>query len=173
MAGDLDRAEELMRPGMAAMLGYPAAPPLTFLGLWVLLRAVRGDDAPAATLARRGAGRRRANQAAVAFADAVAAGRSGAVEEAAARFAAGVRIGADAPWWNRLLRMVGLHAALVDGWAGQVDAVGALRADLADHERAGDTSSRAPAATCCAARARRPVAAAARRRCPPRCGHQV
>ena len=36
------------------------------------------------------------------------------------------------------LRMLALHAALADGWAPQVDAVGALRADLAEHERLGD-----------------------------------
>ena len=45
---------------------------------------------------------------------------------------------ADTPWWHRLLRMLALHAALADGWAAQVDAVGALRADLAEHERLGD-----------------------------------
>ena len=34
--------------------------------------------------------------------------------------------------------MLALHAALADGWAAQVDAVGALRADLTEHERLGD-----------------------------------
>ena len=55
-----------------------------------------------------------------------------------AHYAEGDRIGADTPWWTRLLRMLALHAALADGWAAQVDAVGALRADLAEHERLGD-----------------------------------
>ena len=53
-------------------------------------------------------------------------------------YAEGDRIGSDTPWWTRLLRMLALHAALADGWAAQVDAVGALRADLAEHERLGD-----------------------------------
>ena len=51
LAGDLARADELMRPGMQSLLAYPAAPPLSYLGLWALLCAVRGDDEPA-----RGAG---------------------------------------------------------------------------------------------------------------------
>ena len=126
-----------MRPGMATLLAYPAVPPLSFLGLWVLLRAVRGDDGPAATLAELGASRRPANRAALAYAAAVRDGRSD-VAAAAAHFADGDRIAADTPWWQRLLRMLALHAALADGWAAQVDAVGALRADLAEHERLGD-----------------------------------
>jgi DNA-binding CsgD family transcriptional regulator/tetratricopeptide (TPR) repeat protein len=138
LAGDLARADTLMRAGMQALLEYPAAPPLPYLGLWVLLCAVCGDDDPARGLARRSAGRRRANRAALAYADAVAAGRSGAVEQAAAHYADGDRVGSDAPWWNRLLRMLALHAALADGWAARVDAVGALRADLTEHERLGD-----------------------------------
>ena len=68
---------------------------------------------------------------------AVRHGRSDAAA-AAAHFADGDRIAADTPWWHRLLRMLALHAALADGWAAQVDAVGALRADLAEHERLGD-----------------------------------
>jgi DNA-binding CsgD family transcriptional regulator len=137
VAGDLARADTLMRPGLAEMLAYPAVPPYSFLGLWVLLSAVRGDDAPAAALAARGAGRRRVNRAALAYADAVARGRSDAAG-AAERFAEADRLAADTPWWHRLLRMLALHAALADGWAAQVDAVGALRADLAEHERLGD-----------------------------------
>ena len=138
LAGDLARADELMRPGMQALLGYPAAPPLSYLGLWTLLCAVCGDDEPARGLARRGAGRRRVNRAALAYAHAVDAGRSGAVEQAVTHYVEGDRIGSDTPWWTRLLRMLALHAALADGWAARVDAVGALRADLAEHERLGD-----------------------------------
>ena len=137
IAGDLGRADALMRPGMATLLAYPAVPPLSFLGLWVLLRAVRGDDGPAATLAELGASRRPANRAALAYAAAVKDGRSD-VAAAAAHFADGDRIAAHTPWWRRLLRMLALHAALADGWAARVDAVGALRADLAEHERLGD-----------------------------------
>ena len=138
LAGDLARADELMRPGMQTLLAYPAAPPLSYLGLWALLCAVRGDDEPARGLARRGAGRRRVNRAALAYAQAVDAGRSGASERAATHYAEADGIGADTPWWTRLLRMLALHAALADGWAVRVDAVGALRADLTEHERLGD-----------------------------------
>jgi len=138
LAGDLARADELMRPGMQTLLAYPAAPPFSYLGLWALLCAVRGDDEPARGLGRRGAGRRRVNRAALAYAQAVGAGRSGAVERAATHYAEADGIGADTPWWTRLLRMLALHAALADGWATRVDAVGALRADLAEHELLGD-----------------------------------
>jgi DNA-binding CsgD family transcriptional regulator/tetratricopeptide (TPR) repeat protein len=138
MAGDLARADTLMRPGMDAALAHPAVPPLAHWGLWTLLRAVCGEDGPARTLATLGAAGRRANQAALAYAEAVTAGRSGELTHAVARFTAGDRAGADTPWWSRLLRMLALHAAVADGWAEQVNAVGALRADLAEHERAGD-----------------------------------
>ena len=137
VAGDLGRADAVMGPGMTSVLAYPAVPPLPILGLWALLRAVCGDDAPAATLAGIGASRRPVNRAALAYAEAVVTGRSDAAA-AAKSFAEGDRLGADTPWWHRLLRMLVLHAALADGWAAQVDAVGALRADLAGHERLGD-----------------------------------
>jgi DNA-binding NarL/FixJ family response regulator len=38
------------------------------------------------------------------------------------------------PWWNRLLRLFALEAAVADGWG---DPVPALRADLAAHEQDG------------------------------------
>ncbi len=88
VAGDLARADTLMQPGMTTLLAYPSVPPLAFLGVWVLLRAVRGDDAPAATLAARGAGRRHVNRAALAYADAVARGRSAAATDAGTAAAA-------------------------------------------------------------------------------------
>jgi DNA-binding CsgD family transcriptional regulator len=77
------------------------------------------------------------NRAALTYADAVVAGRSG-------RAGAAVDLSAQAdaavsamPWWNRLLRTIALECAVRDGWG---DPVPALRADLAAHEGTGDSS---------------------------------
>jgi DNA-binding NarL/FixJ family response regulator len=45
-------------------------------------------------------------------------------------------------WWQRLVRLVALEGAVVDGWG---DPVPMLRADLEHHERAG---AEGPARTC-------------------------
>ncbi|MGH3943983.1 MAG: hypothetical protein ACRDSI_02885 [Pseudonocardiaceae bacterium] len=75
------------------------------------------------------------NRAALEYADAIAAGRAGRADEAAAGFAAADAAIAQLPWWNRLLRLLALEAAVVDRWG---DPVPALRADLAAHEAAGE-----------------------------------
>ena len=76
-------------------------------------------------------------RAALGYADAIAAGRAGRASEAAAHFADADAALAHLPWWNRLLRLFALEAAVVDGWG---DPVPALRADLAAHEAAGAES---------------------------------
>ncbi len=75
-----------------------------------------------------------ANRGAFAWADAIAAGRAGRRDEAAALFAEGDAALAGLPWWRRLLRTVVLECAVTDGWG---DPVPTLRADLAVHEQAG------------------------------------
>jgi DNA-binding CsgD family transcriptional regulator/tetratricopeptide (TPR) repeat protein len=137
-AGDLPRADALVHAGLAGLASRRVSPPLPQWGLWVLLRAVAGDDEPSRTLAGLPAGRRRENAAAVAFAEAAAHGRSGAAAAAAQRYARGDHDLQATPWWGRLLRLLLLHAAVADGWAQAVDAIGTLRADLAEHERAGE-----------------------------------
>ena len=170
LAGDLARADELMRPGMQTLLAYPAAPPLSYLGLWALLCAVRGDDEPARGLARRGAGRRRVNRAALAYAQAVDAGRSGAVERAATHYADADGIGADTPWWTRLLRMLALHAALADGWAARVTPSARCGPTSPSTSASATASSPAPAGTCCAGPGRRRAGAGAPHPCRLRSG---
>ena len=75
---------------------------------------------------------RNTNRAALAYADAIAAGRAGQGDVASAHLAAADALLAGQPWWRRLLRLIALEAAVVDGWG---DPVPALRADLAVFER--------------------------------------
>jgi DNA-binding NarL/FixJ family response regulator len=74
-------------------------------------------------------------RAALDYADAVMAGRSGRTEDAVAHLRAGDAALADRPWWRRLLRLVVLGCAIADGWG---DPVPELRADLAAYRQAGD-----------------------------------
>ena len=72
---------------------------------------------------------------AFAWADAIACGRSGRPDEAAALLAEGGAAMAAQSWWRRLLHPVVLGCAVTDGWG---DPVPLLRADLAAHEEAGE-----------------------------------
>jgi DNA-binding CsgD family transcriptional regulator len=65
----------------------------------------------------------------------MAAGRAGRFDDAAGLLARGDSQLRHAHWWRRLLHLMVLEAAVVDGWG---DPVPALRADLAAHEAAGD-----------------------------------
>ncbi len=134
---DLPRAAALFDEGITALLPHAAAAPISYFGLWALLRtAVADRDAQArVTVRRHHAICAVTNQAALAYADAIAEGRAGRAVAAAAHFAEADAALAAMPWWNRLLRMIALEAAVADGWG---DPVPALRADLAAHEQAGD-----------------------------------
>jgi DNA-binding CsgD family transcriptional regulator len=136
-AHDLPRATALLDLGVGQLVGHASAAPLHHFGLWVLLRTVTGDRDAMARDRLRGlpVARRPANRGALHFADAVAAGRRGRSREAATRFAAGDETLSQVPWLRRLLRLFALEAAVVDGWG---DPVPALRADLSEHERAGE-----------------------------------
>lgn len=135
---DLQRARNLADAAMSYLLGYLAAPPLHSFGLWALLRTATGDrdDEARQRIRSHQSSVRRANRAALDYADAIAAGRTGRADEAAAGFAAADTLLAGQPWWRRVLRLVALEAAVIDGWG---DPVPQLRADLAAHEAAGDT----------------------------------
>jgi DNA-binding CsgD family transcriptional regulator len=139
LAGDLPRAARLIDEGMAVLLRHESAPPMNIWGMWVVLCAAAGErDAEVRERMRtHPATARRVNRGALAYADAIAAGRAGDRAGAAARFAAGEADLADSPWWCRLLRLPVLAAAVADGWG---DPVPALRSDLAEHLRAGDTA---------------------------------
>jgi DNA-binding CsgD family transcriptional regulator len=134
---DLPDAAAALDVGVQRLLDGAVAPPLPFVGAWALLRTVVGD--PGGEAGRRARSRPalqvRANRAAFAYADAVAAGRAGRAADAAALLAAGEADLAALHWWRRLLHTVVLECAVVDGWG---DPVPALRADLAAHEQAGD-----------------------------------
>ena len=102
-----------------------------------LLRTAVGDrDAAARTTLREHHSARAINNgAALGYAEAIAAGRTGDRAGAAAWFDQADGAMATMPWWNRLLRLLSLEAAVAYGWG---DPVAGLRADLAAHEQAGD-----------------------------------
>ncbi len=132
----LATAAALFDEAVPALLEHGSAVPLDHIGLWALLRTAVGDRDHAARETLRGHRVLMAKgiQAALGYADAIAAGRAGCASEAVAHFADADAALAHLPWWNRLLRLFALEAAVVDGWG---DPVPALRADLAAHEAAG------------------------------------
>ena len=132
---DLAAATAHADAGAAHLLDHEAAPPLHPFGLWALLHTVAGDPSARDRIRRHPAGQRAANRAALGYAEAFDAGRAGRADEAAARFAAADAEMGPHHWWRRLVRLVALEGAVVDGWG---DPVPTLRADLEHHERAGD-----------------------------------
>jgi DNA-binding CsgD family transcriptional regulator len=137
---DLPAATALLDDAIGPVLPHASAAPLHEFGLWALLRTVVGDrDEPArATLRALPAVLRRANRAALTFAEAVAAGRAGRPQEAGTLFAEAEAELAGQPWLRRVLRLLALESAVGDGWG---DPVPLLRAALAEHERFGEEAS--------------------------------
>jgi DNA-binding CsgD family transcriptional regulator len=131
---DLPRAADELATGLREVLQLAALiPPLPYLGASALVDAAIGREEQWAQR-RRTVVQVPANRGAFAWADAVAAGRAGRPDEAAALFAEGDAALAGLPWWRRVLRTVVLECAVADGWG---DPVPTLRADLAVHEQAG------------------------------------
>lgn len=139
LAHDLPAASAQLDAGVARLVAHRSAAPLHQFGLWVLLRTAVEDRGAAAreTLRHHPAVLRPANRGALRYADAVAAGREGRAAEAAGLFAAGDADLSPLPWLHRLLRLVVLEAAVLDGWG---DPVPLLRHDLGEHVDAGETS---------------------------------
>jgi DNA-binding CsgD family transcriptional regulator len=137
MRHDLPRAAALVDEGITALLAHRSAAPTPWFGLWVLLRTAVADRDRAARDALRSHHSliSAANAAALGYAEAIAAGRPGRCDAAVAHFAESDASIAHLSWWNRLLRLLALEAAVTDGWG---DPVPALRADLAAHEQTGD-----------------------------------
>jgi DNA-binding CsgD family transcriptional regulator len=135
MAHDLPAADTRLDAGIRPLLDHPVAAPLHLFGLWALLRTVAGDGGEEARAALRDlpAARRPANRAALVYADAVAAGRSGRQRQAATLFDQADATLRRSAWLRRVLRLLTLEAAVVDGWG---DPVPHLRASLEEHERA-------------------------------------
>ena len=137
MRHDLPRAAALVDEGITALLAHRSAAPTVWFGLWVLLRTAVADRDRAARDALRSHHSliSAPNAAALGYAEAIAAGRSGRRDAAVAHFAESDASIAHLRWWNHLLRLLALEAAITDGWG---DPVPALRADLAAHEQTGD-----------------------------------
>ena len=131
---DLPRAADELATGLREVLQRAALiPPLPYLGASALVDAAIGREAEWAERSYSVA-QVPANRGAFAWADAIAAGRAGRRDEAAALFAEGDAALAGLPWWRGVLRTVVLECAVTDGWG---DPVPTLRADLAVHEHAG------------------------------------
>jgi DNA-binding CsgD family transcriptional regulator/tetratricopeptide (TPR) repeat protein len=137
LAHDLTGANATIDEGVSALITRPSIGPFSLFGVWALLRAVVDDRGEQAREMLRAAfpGVRPINRAAVGYADAVAAGRSGRPDTATARWAEAGALLRGRPWWRRLLHVLVLDAAITDGWG---DPVPALRADLAAHEASRD-----------------------------------
>ncbi|MGH3696890.1 MAG: AAA family ATPase [Pseudonocardiaceae bacterium] len=136
LAHDLRQADALLDRGMTVLRGHASAAPLACWGLWALLRMVVGRDGQAAEFVRTAPTRPPAvNRGALAYCDAVAAGRAGQGDVAAELLATGDELLAGRHWWRRLLRLLVLECAVADGWG---DPVPALRADLTAFERDGE-----------------------------------
>jgi DNA-binding CsgD family transcriptional regulator len=137
LAHDLPRANALLDSGMSMLVGHGSAAPVVYWGPWVLLRTVVADRGTEARefLRTAGVGRPGVNRAALAYADAVTAGRAGRTRDASDLMAAADALIAARPWWGRLLRIIALESAVADGWG---EPVPALRADLTVFERTGE-----------------------------------
>jgi DNA-binding NarL/FixJ family response regulator len=134
---DLRAANAVLDPAVSPVVMHRSSAPLHQFGLWALLRTVtddRGAEARSA-LAQVPASKRRANAAALRYADAVAAGRAGADGRAVAALMEAEELASATPWLRRVLRTVALDSAVVDRWG---DPVPLLRASLVEHDEAGE-----------------------------------
>ena len=84
------------------------------------------------------------------------AGRAGDSDLARDRMAEGDRLIGDRPWWGRLLRLLALESAVLDGWG---DPIPTLRTELSSIENRATSDSLGSVATCCGGPVRRRVAA--------------
>ncbi|HEY5783726.1 MAG TPA: AAA family ATPase [Nakamurella sp.] len=134
---DLPRANAQLDEAMTSLTAHGSAAPVAYWGLWVLLRTVVADrDEEARDFLRTApVGMAHLHRAALAYADAVVAGRAGDADRAGERLAEADRLVADRPYWRRLLRLLTFESAVLDGWG---DPVPALRADLHIHQEHGD-----------------------------------
>ncbi|MDT3443899.1 AAA family ATPase [Pseudofrankia sp. BMG5.37] len=137
LAHDLRGATALFDTSIELLGEHASAAPVHIWGLWALLRTVTADrDAASRDLLRRSdALPRSLNRGGLRYAEAVASGRDGEPERAAALFDSADAILAEQHWWRRLLRLLALEAAVADGWGTPVPA---LRADLDAHVAGGD-----------------------------------
>jgi DNA-binding NarL/FixJ family response regulator len=119
---DLPAARDLLDRSIAALRGHASAAPVHDWGLWALVRTALADRDAAARAELRVSTltARAANLAALHYADAIAAGRTARPADAVALLAAGDAVLVTQHWWRRLLRLLVLEAAIVDGWGHPV-----------------------------------------------------
>jgi len=137
LSHDLPRANAYLDESMTTLAAHGSAAPVAYWGPWVVLRTVLADrDEEARTFLRTaGVGKLSHHRAALAYADAVVAGRAGDSDLARDRMAEGDRLVGDRPWWGRLLRLLALESAVLEGWG---DPIPTLRTELVVHREQGD-----------------------------------
>lgn len=134
---DLRGANAVLDPFFTRLVSEGTHVPWLEFGLWALLRTAVDDRGAEArqSLAALPALRRRGNRAALAYAEAIAAGRAGQAAEAVSLFEEGDIDLAGLAWTRRAWRLLVLESCVADGWG---DPVPHLRHDLVEHERHGD-----------------------------------
>ena len=120
LAHDVETWQTSLRDGVALLRESPAASPSPFLGLHALVETVRGDGGAAREVLRAGgATAQAANRAALAYADAVAAGRAGVDPQP--HLAAAEEAMAPLDWRRHHARLLVAPAAMRDGWGRPVE----------------------------------------------------
>jgi DNA-binding CsgD family transcriptional regulator len=123
LAEDLAAAHTQMAAGAGMLLSSPATMAPPFLGLWPLVGAWLGRDAPACAARVRAA---RATRHLVVgtlldYADAITLGRAGQRHAAGEKFAAAdARMGPLVSWYRHYALRIAAEAALADGWGDPV-----------------------------------------------------
>ena len=136
---DIETAAALLDATIRPLLDHGSAAPIVQFGLWAVVSARVGDQDRdlRSRLDAHPALRRRTNQGALHYADAILAGRVGDARMAQAEFDTGERLLAPVGWWRRFVRLIVVEAAVLDGWG---DPVPLLRADVATYEQAGEAA---------------------------------
>jgi DNA-binding CsgD family transcriptional regulator/DNA-binding transcriptional ArsR family regulator len=137
VAHDVPDANQILDAGMTLLVSHGSAAPTVHWGLWVLLRTLVADRDQDARAFLRSApvGRRDSNRGGLAYAEAVVAGRAGDAIAAEEQLRLAEALLAGQRWWQRLLRLLALESAVVDGWG---DPVPMLRTDLAAYDERGE-----------------------------------
>jgi DNA-binding CsgD family transcriptional regulator len=130
-------AIENMATGQAMLEGLPPGAPAPFLTMWPLVLTVAGDDrAPLARATAAAASHlqvNRTNRGILALADAVALGRDGESDRAAALAGAALNDLAHDLLWGPMALRLAAEAALADSWGEPIRWLRRAEADLAHH----------------------------------------
>ena len=117
--GDMTRAMDFMRRGIAVLDSGPPGGPAHYRGLWPLLLAARGEGTAAAAISHAraiGMTVNRVNRGLLGYADAILAGQANDTSRATDLAAAADLDLQHYPVWADLARLVAAEPALLQGW---------------------------------------------------------